>query len=433
MPLPGGCFSRPGLGPAADCPFLIRQERSDQRRRPGCPRPSASLRATCVVAVAGFAVKLSSRCALRSNITASQITKQSCPSAGLQPRNHHAAGADIRGVGAGLRFARPFFGRARRPKPLSFRPAPCSGAGASKHLYRAVQPPRQRGLVTSGSSDRGCLPTSLRLRTGWGYPQGRPHGSVRVLNIPSTFFALQNVERVASISQRRAKPCRHGRGDQRLAHHPAQRRAAGHLRGRRDLSPAQHHQTRGLKHQPQPTKNSRAQQWRIGCFVFPAVGCWVLAVPQPPPFCPRLRWAGCGVAALPKDRAASSSDLPQLFERSAPARSEFCGTPRIPPNAGRPQRSEGSWAVWGALLCFLSYRAIRKGVGRRAETRPRKTTTRQGQKNGDPDKKTEPTQPPASTYPSQASSTPPATPTTPPSRPATVSYTHLTLPTNREV
>ncbi|MPT52529.1 MAG: hypothetical protein E2587_16145, partial [Delftia sp.] len=29
---------------------------------------------------------------------ASQITKQSCPSAGLQPRNHHAAGADIREV-----------------------------------------------------------------------------------------------------------------------------------------------------------------------------------------------------------------------------------------------------------------------------------------------------------------------------------------------
>ncbi|WP_313234944.1 hypothetical protein, partial [Delftia acidovorans] len=59
---------------------------------------------------------------------------------------------------------------------------------------------------------------------------------------------------------------------------------------------------------------------------------------------------------LPKDRLASSSDLPQLFERSAPARSEFCGTPRIPPNAGRPQRSEGSWAVRGALLCpaFLS-------------------------------------------------------------------------------
>ena len=29
---------------------------------------------------------------------ASQLTKQSCPSAGLQPRNHHAAGADIREV-----------------------------------------------------------------------------------------------------------------------------------------------------------------------------------------------------------------------------------------------------------------------------------------------------------------------------------------------
>ena len=103
LPLPGGCFSRPGLGPAADCPFLIRQERSDQRRRPECPRPSASLRATCVVAVAGFAVKLSSRCALRSNITASQITKQSCPSAGLQPRNRRKRARRRRGhTGRGL-------------------------------------------------------------------------------------------------------------------------------------------------------------------------------------------------------------------------------------------------------------------------------------------------------------------------------------------
>jgi len=109
------------------------------------------------VAVAGFAVKLSSRCALRSNITASQITKQSCPSAGLQPRNHHAAGADIRGGGAGLRFARPPFEAER-------------------------------------SDGAGC--------------------------------------------------------------------------------------------------------WLL------AVGCWL---PPASPFCPRLRWAGCGVAALPKDRAASLS------------------------------------------------------------------------------------------------------------------------------
>ncbi|WP_373785303.1 hypothetical protein [Delftia acidovorans] len=48
-------------------------------------------------------------------------------------------------------------------------------------------------------------------------------------------------------------------------------------------------------------------------FVFLAVGC-----PSASPFCPRLRWAGCGVASLPKDRLASSSDLPQLFERIAP-------------------------------------------------------------------------------------------------------------------
>ncbi|ATH13126.1 hypothetical protein CHL79_12255 [Delftia acidovorans] len=46
-----------------------------------------------------------------------------------------------------------------------------------------------------------------------------------------------------------------------------------------------------------------------------AVGCWLSPAS---PFCPRLRWAGCGVAALPKDRAASLSSLPQLFERIAP-------------------------------------------------------------------------------------------------------------------
>jgi len=58
--------------------------------------PSLRCGATCVVAAAGFAVKLVARCALHSNITASQMTKQACPSAGLQPRNRHDAGPDIR-------------------------------------------------------------------------------------------------------------------------------------------------------------------------------------------------------------------------------------------------------------------------------------------------------------------------------------------------
>ena len=116
----------------------------------------------------------------------------------------------------------------------------------------------------------------------------------------------------------------------------------------------------------------------------PAVGCWLLAVGcwlfPSLPFCPRLRWAGwwqpCRRTGLLRCLACRSC----LNGLAAGARSEFCGTPRIPPNAGRPQRSEGSWAVWGALFP-LSCRATRKRVGRRAEPRPRKTTTRQGQKD----------------------------------------------------
>ncbi len=56
-------------------------------------------------------------------------------------------------------------------------------------------------------------------------------------------------------------------------------------------------------------KLSGAMAPAVGCWLL-AVGCWLLAVLQPSPFCPRLRWAGCGVAALPKDRAASSSSSP---------------------------------------------------------------------------------------------------------------------------
>jgi creatinine amidohydrolase len=36
--LPGGCFSRPGVGPAAD-PLSCLAKKAGQRRRPGCPRP----------------------------------------------------------------------------------------------------------------------------------------------------------------------------------------------------------------------------------------------------------------------------------------------------------------------------------------------------------------------------------------------------------
>jgi hypothetical protein len=56
------------------------------------------------------------------------------------------------------------------------------------------------------------------------------------------------------------------------------------------------------------------------------------------PFWMRLGRAGCGAAGVPQDTPASWSSLPQLFERSAIARSEFCGTPRA--RAPQVARSE---------------------------------------------------------------------------------------------
>ncbi len=53
---------------------------------------------------------------------------------------------------------------------------------------------------------------------------------------------------------------------------------------------------------------------------------------------------------------ASCSDLPQLFERSAPARSEFCGTPRKRPDPGLPRSvSEGVADLGSPFLCLLSF------------------------------------------------------------------------------
>ena len=199
---------------------LFRQRKVGKAKRPGCPRPSASLRATCVVAVAGFAVKLSSRCALRSNITASQMTKQSCPSAGLQPRNHHAAGADIR------EFARAF--------------------------------------------------ASL-----------------------GPWFETERSD---------------------------------------------------------------------------GVGCWL---PQPP-LCPRLRWAGCGVAALPKDRAASSSDLPQLFERRAKRKASSAAHPH-PAQRRSPAAKRRVVGSSGASLPRFLVARQESGSAPGRNPAP-KTTTRQGQK-----------------------------------------------------
>jgi len=71
-------------------------------------------------------------------------------------------------------------------------------------------------------------------------------------------------------------------------------------------------------------------------FVFLAVGC-----PSASPFCPRLRWAGCGVASLPKDRLASSSDLPQLFERRAKRKASSAAHPASRPTQVARSEAKG--------------------------------------------------------------------------------------------
>ncbi|PJO35877.1 hypothetical protein CTI10_025950 [Delftia acidovorans] len=95
--------------------FPLFRHRYAGRRKVGkakATRMSATLRfAAGNLRRGGCGVRCGTRCVHFVNsaqtTAASQITKQSCPSAGLQPRNHHAAGADIRGVCPGLRFARP--------------------------------------------------------------------------------------------------------------------------------------------------------------------------------------------------------------------------------------------------------------------------------------------------------------------------------------
>ena len=81
----------------------------------------------------------------------------------------------------------------------------------------------------------------------------------------------------------------------------------------------------------------------------------------------RLRRGGCGVACVPKDTHASWSSSPQLFERSAPARSEFCGAPRNRPDAGCPVAQRRGRRLGGAFsLVTFFWRPKRKLLARRA-------------------------------------------------------------------
>ena len=93
---------------------------------------------------------------------------------------------------------------------------------------------------------------------------------------------------------------------------------------------------------------------------------WMLA-PQSPLYAPRS--AAGGVACVPQDTHASWPSSPQLFERSAPARSEFCGAPRPRAPQVAPARSAGDAdsGVAFSLVTFF-WRSKRKPLRRRAHT-----------------------------------------------------------------
>jgi len=59
------------------------------------------------------------------------------------------------------------------------------------------------------------------------------------------------------------------------------------------------------------------------------------------PVCQRLRRGGCGVAVLPKDRTASSSDSLRLSERRAKRKASSAANPATATTQVAPQRSEG--------------------------------------------------------------------------------------------
>jgi len=131
-----GLRAEAGFRPGGRPTFLPRGKKVGKETRPNARDPCASLRGN--LRRGGCGVRCGTRCVHCVNsaqtTAASQLTKQSCPSAGLQPRNHHAAGAFIRGVGAGRRFARLGF-EAGLWNASMISVAPCSGAGASKHLF----------------------------------------------------------------------------------------------------------------------------------------------------------------------------------------------------------------------------------------------------------------------------------------------------------
>ena len=66
-------------------------------------------------------------------------------------------------------------------------PVALKGAGASKHHFRSGSNPHRQAGFYHVQIQGGCIYIQpARFWAGWGYPQGRPHGYGRVLNIPPT-------------------------------------------------------------------------------------------------------------------------------------------------------------------------------------------------------------------------------------------------------
>ena len=155
LPLPGGCFSRPGFGPAAD-PLSCRATR--KRGKEARPKLPTTLRfATGDLRWAGCGVCRRTRCALArfaQTTAASQMTKQACPSAGLPPRIPPNAGVGRRGEA----------GDSQQPTANSQQPAPslrsASNQGPSEAKARTNFPYVSAcGVVVAGL--QSCRRTGL--------------------------------------------------------------------------------------------------------------------------------------------------------------------------------------------------------------------------------------------------------------------------------
>ncbi|ROR01442.1 hypothetical protein EDF72_2980 [Delftia acidovorans] len=152
LPLPGGCFSRPGFGPAAD---LLSYRATRKRGKEARPKLPTTLRfAAGDLRWAGCGVCRRTRCALArfaQTTAASQMTKQPCPSAGLPPRIPPNAGVGRRGEAGAANSQQPTAGAIA---PLGFKPGPSEAKARTTSPYVSAC-----GVVVSGL--QSCRRTGL--------------------------------------------------------------------------------------------------------------------------------------------------------------------------------------------------------------------------------------------------------------------------------